>query len=119
MVLRIQGSSSIDQIGYATSPDGITWTRAAGNPILSPSAHSSWDSGAVAEQGVVQVGGTFKLYYSGIADPNTNGPYRIGLAESPAGFAVPELASPVLIAAITLLLSVTLLGVRRCMIRSL
>lgn len=104
---------AIAQIGYATSLDGITWTRAAGNPILSPSAYGSWDSGDVDETGVVQVGGTFMLYYSAIANPNTNGPYRIGLAESPAGFAVPELASPVLMAGITLLLSAAVLVVRR------
>ena len=109
----INQTITISQIGYATSPDGIKWTRAAGNPILGPSAHGSWDSGHTDEQGVVQVGGTFKLYYSGIADPNTNGPYRIGLAESPAGFAVPELASPVLMAAIASLLSVAVLVVRK------
>jgi len=100
----INQTFSIHQIGYATSPDGITWTRAPGNPILGPSARGSWDSGNIDEQGVVQVDGMFRLYYSGFADPKQNGPYKIGLAESPAGFAIAELSSPVLEAAVTLLI---------------
>lgn len=81
------------QIGYATSPDGMTWTRASGNPILAPSSSGGWDSyDSVDNQGILQVGGSFMLYYS--ADQlNTNGKfvsYKIGLARSPADFVIPE-----------------------------
>jgi len=45
-------------IGYATSPDGITWTKYAGNPVL--------DSGVGPPQyqnpSVVKVGNTFYMY---------------------------------------------------------
>jgi len=105
-------TNAITQIGYATSPDGITWTRAAGNPILSPRTNF-WDSGSVDETGILQVNGTFKLYYSAILNANTNGPYGIGLAESPAGFTVPELASPMFVAGITLLFAVVVLVRKR------
>jgi predicted GH43/DUF377 family glycosyl hydrolase len=79
------------QIGYATSPDGITWTRASGNPILGPSSSGAWDSyDSVDNQGILQVGGSLMLYYS--ADQlDTNGKfvsYKIGLAQSPPGFVI-------------------------------
>jgi predicted GH43/DUF377 family glycosyl hydrolase len=34
---------STQRIGYATSPDGITWTKHSANPILSPGPPGSWD----------------------------------------------------------------------------
>ncbi|MEZ4645502.1 MAG: hypothetical protein R3E31_22680 [Chloroflexota bacterium] len=34
--------TSNSQIGYATSPDGITWTRYANNPVLLPGAGTQW-----------------------------------------------------------------------------
>jgi len=72
------------QIGYATSPDGITWTRASGLPILGPTSSEAWDSyDSVDNQGMLQVGGSFMLYYS--ADQlDMNGKfvsYKIGLAD--------------------------------------
>ena len=72
------------QIGYATSPDGITWTRSSGNPIFGPTSSGAWDSyDSVDNQGILQVVGTFMLYYS--ADQlDTNGnfaSYKIGLAK--------------------------------------
>jgi predicted GH43/DUF377 family glycosyl hydrolase len=83
------------QIGYATSTDGISWTRAPENPILGPSSAGAWDSyDAVENTGIIQVGGTFKLYYSADQGPlSSNGlpqSEKIGLAEAPAGFALTE-----------------------------
>ena len=101
------------QIGYATSSDGITWTRAAGNPILGPSVLANWDSGDVDESGILQAVGSFRLYYSAIASAHTNGPYAIGFAYPPAGFVLPELPSPTIIATVTLMLSTILLLVRK------
>ena len=81
------------QIGYATSPDGITWTRASGNPILGPSSSGGWDSyDSVDNQGILQIGGSFMLYYS--ADQldayGKFASYRIGVARSPADFVISE-----------------------------
>ncbi len=48
----------VRSIGYATSPDGITWTRHGSEPLLR-------DSGGMTEpDAVVQVNGTDYLYYT-------------------------------------------------------
>ena len=82
------------QVGYATSSDGITWTRASGNPILGPSPISgAWDSyDSVDNQGILQVGGSFMLYYSAdqLSSSGKYVSYKIGLAQSPVGFVLPE-----------------------------
>src|SRR5215831_2362020 len=53
-------------IGLATSSDGITWTRYAANPILTPSP-SGWDVGGIgASTGIAFDGSTFSLFYQGL-----------------------------------------------------
>jgi len=37
-----------DAIGYATSPDGVTWTRVTNVPVITPLPNSSWESHRVA-----------------------------------------------------------------------
>lgn len=100
------------QIGYAISKDGIAWLRAPGNPVLGPDVGTVWDSSdSVDNQGVVQVGGTFKLYYSADQGPYQNGnpqSYKIGLAESPAGFTLPEFQSFEIAAILPVLLGTSL-----------
>jgi hypothetical protein len=52
------------QIGYATSPNGINWTKDdAHNPVLSPGA--GWESGGVAYPSVIKVTGGYWMFYSG------------------------------------------------------
>jgi len=87
-------SERLYRIGYATSKDGISWTKSAENPILSQGPPGSWDGyDSVDNQDIVLMGNTVMLYYS--ADQTgANGKilsYKIGLAESPMGFAVPEM----------------------------
>ena len=79
------------QVGYATSPDGVEWTRASRNPVLGPSSSDAWDSyDSVDNQGILRVGGRFMLYYS--ADQlDINGrfaSYKIGLAQASTGFVI-------------------------------
>jgi len=85
-------------IGYATSGDGISWTKYSGNPILSQGPSGAWDSyDSLDNQGVVLVGTSVMLYYS--ADQVVDGKmvsYKIGLARPPEGFAVPEMPSQTL-----------------------
>jgi beta-1,2-mannobiose phosphorylase / 1,2-beta-oligomannan phosphorylase len=50
-------------IGYATSPDGVTWTKYAGNPVFWPRTRG-WDRLAVAFPMVVQDGGVYRMWYS-------------------------------------------------------
>jgi predicted GH43/DUF377 family glycosyl hydrolase len=75
------------QIGFATSPDGSTWTRSSLNPILSPGSAGSWDSQGVEQPDVIPNGNGYLLYYDGFSE---NSGERIGLASGPQGIAVPE-----------------------------
>jgi len=63
------------EIGYATSPDGINWTKYANNPVLSPTEF--WESEGLAEPVVIFNGAQFQMWYSG----NTG----TGYATSPDG----------------------------------
>jgi len=51
-------------IGYATSPDGVTWTKYAGNPVFWPRVRG-WDRLVVAFPMVVQDGGVYRMWYTG------------------------------------------------------
>jgi predicted GH43/DUF377 family glycosyl hydrolase len=62
-------------IGHATSPDGLTWQKHDGNPVLHP---DSLDQAALGFPSVVQDGaGGYKMWYSGGG--------RIWVATSPDG----------------------------------
>jgi predicted GH43/DUF377 family glycosyl hydrolase len=52
-------------IGWASSPDGITWTRnPSGLPVLTATS-SAWDADSVAFPSVIQDGGLYKMWYTG------------------------------------------------------
>lgn len=68
-------------IGYATSPDGLAWTKNAGNPVLGPGAPGSWDDATVYGPQVVHDGGYFHMWYSG-GDGSTNNVWVLGYAAS-------------------------------------
>jgi predicted GH43/DUF377 family glycosyl hydrolase len=53
-------------IGYATSSDGIHWTKHPQNPVLTPGQTNEWDDWAVAGANVSYENGTFKMWYTGI-----------------------------------------------------
>jgi predicted GH43/DUF377 family glycosyl hydrolase len=76
-------SSGHQRIGYATSPDGINWTKYAGNPVLDPGTSPSWDEGFVNFAGVISDSGVYKMWYTGGSD--LTGTARIGYATSPDG----------------------------------
>lgn len=67
------------RIGYATSPDGVTWTKYAGNPVLDLGPSSSWDESWVRVNAVMKQGGTYRMWY-------TSGG-KVGYALSPDGIA--------------------------------
>lgn len=60
----------VSQIGYATSPDGITWSKYESNPVLSVGAVGSWDQGVVAVPSVLVEDGGFMLWYEGAQSAN-------------------------------------------------
>ena len=85
------------QIGLATSPDGATWTRYLSNPILSPGAQGTWDFAGV-EQASLAIRDGLMMYYDGIGA--STGP-KIGLAQAPQGFTIPEFPLPSFLALLT------------------
>ena len=62
--------STNSQIGMATSPDGIAWTKYASNPVLGPSGSDWMQFTTFCPTVPVKVGGTYYIYF--------NGKYRTG-----------------------------------------
>ena len=69
-----------ENIGYATSTDGIHWTKYSGNPVLS--AGGAWEGHIVFKPWVIHDGSEYKMWYIGTDVSNTN---RIGYATSTDG----------------------------------
>ena len=68
------------RIGYATSADGINWTKYSDNPVLDVGPSGSWDAGSVYKPSVIKDGGVYKMWYHGYSDMS-----RIGYATSTDG----------------------------------
>jgi len=49
-------------IGYATSPDGIHWTKYSGNPVMSPST-APWEAGIVYSPSIMPTSGGYRMWY--------------------------------------------------------
>ncbi|MBI3005475.1 MAG: response regulator, partial [Ignavibacteriales bacterium] len=71
--------------GYATSPDGIHWTKDQRNPVLSPGSSGSWDSEAASVGDVLFDGTFYHMWYTGNDYGST---LRIGYAVSPKGMKI-------------------------------
>lgn len=71
------------RIGYATSTDGIVWTKynTNGGPVLDIGAAGTWDDYHVLEPEVLPTATGFEMWYTG----NDGGNERIGYADSPDG----------------------------------
>lgn len=69
------------RIGYATSIDGINWTKYSSNPVLDLGTQKSWDSVHIANPSVLYDGITYKMWYTGFDGEHI----RIGYANSPDG----------------------------------
>ena len=70
------------QIGYATSPDGINWSKHLQNPVLTVGEPGSWDENWVWAPEVLFDGSIWKMWYTGSS--NVSG-YQIGYATSADG----------------------------------
>jgi predicted GH43/DUF377 family glycosyl hydrolase len=79
-----------NRIGYATSPDGTTWTKyndpsttdppfAESDPVLKPGPTGSWDDGDVANHSVLSDGSRFHMWYEAF---DKSGTTRVGYATS-------------------------------------
>jgi hypothetical protein len=71
-------------IGYATSSDGITWSKSGSNPVLAPGAGGQWDSDHIFAACVIKnETNKYEMWYSG--SDGSAGPDKIGYATSPTG----------------------------------
>lgn len=78
------GNDAPRMIGYATSPDGLTWSKHPGNPVLEPGRPGRWDDRYVADVKVVKRNeNEFLLWYKGVRD--SDGLAQVGLARSADG----------------------------------
>ena len=82
---------------YATSPDGIVWTKLGSNPVLSPTS-GSWDATTTQPGAILKDNGIYKLYYFGY--DNQYDSWHIGLATSSNGINWTKLQNPVLYAGV-------------------
>jgi hypothetical protein len=80
-------------IGYATSPDGITWTKYGGNPIIKLS-DIPWATPRIEYPFVIKEGGIYKMWYSA----GTPSGKAIGYATSSDGITWTHNPAPILTA---------------------
>ncbi len=72
-------------IGYATSPDGINWTKYANNPVMGAGT-AAWEEGGSAYSAVIPVSGGYKMWYTGVnLDSPIPSETNIGYASSSDG----------------------------------
>jgi predicted GH43/DUF377 family glycosyl hydrolase len=71
-----------DAIGYATSPDGLSWTKDPANPVFRPDPASRWDGHKVTGVQVIKTDDTYLMFYIGFRDVDHA---QIGLARSRDG----------------------------------
>lgn len=69
-------------VGYATSPDGLHWTKHPENPIFVPDSSHEWEQDRVAGAQVLQFGGWHYMFYIGFRDIHHA---QIGIARSRDG----------------------------------
>lgn len=66
------------EIGLATSSDGLTWTKYAGNPVMTKGGEGQWDNFSIDPYGVMKIGSTYYLWYNTVSQS----PRKTGLATS-------------------------------------
>jgi predicted GH43/DUF377 family glycosyl hydrolase len=71
-----------DAIGYASSADGKTWAKHAGNPVFKPDPASAWEKDRVTGCQVVPQAEGFLMFYIGFRDVEHA---QIGVARSKDG----------------------------------
>lgn len=71
-----------DAIGYATSPDGLHWTKYAKNPVFVADANKSWEQHKVTACQVIKRKSDYLMFYIGFHDIDFA---QIGMARSENG----------------------------------
>lgn len=71
------------QIGHATSNDGITWSKDAGNPVIAIGAANTWDDTSICPGGVlITFNGGLMFICHGRAIIGAHGAWTLGLFTS-------------------------------------
>ena len=60
------GEARFRSLGVATSPDGVNFTKYAGNPIVEHLPHGNQEEGVFSCTAAVDPGGTFHLFYGAL-----------------------------------------------------
>ena len=68
-------------VGLAESPDGVAWTKYAGNPVLGPGGGLAWDSRARFQIAILKDGLAYRMWFSA----SDGGPWQTGYAASADG----------------------------------
>ena len=69
-------------IGYATSPDGLNWTKRKTNPIFFADANTKWEQHKVTACQILKHGDWYLMFYIGFENEHLA---RIGIAKSRDG----------------------------------
>ncbi|MEW6554182.1 MAG: hypothetical protein AB1384_07855 [Actinomycetota bacterium] len=82
VLYRGTDGAGINAVGYASSPDGVTWTKHPGNPVLerSSAAATAWDAGGVSYGPILDEGDHYTMFFRGY---DSGGAIRYGRATSP------------------------------------
>jgi predicted GH43/DUF377 family glycosyl hydrolase len=72
-------------IGYATSPDGIIWTKDNNNPVLAKGTAGSWEESFVHNSKVMVINNTFHMWYTAHKGIDGSFDFQIGHATSADG----------------------------------
>jgi hypothetical protein len=85
------------RVGYATSPDGFTWTKYEGNPVMNVGASGSFDDMSVWPGTVLFDGERYRMWYTGAHGTiSSDSDWQIGYAESVDGLSWTKHPAPVL-----------------------
>jgi len=81
------GDGAVYAAGYASSPDGSTWTKYVDNPVIEAGEPGSFDDGGVLPNTVIVRDGLYQMWYTSTRDYQLMGEWnwRIGYAESDDG----------------------------------
>ncbi|NQV15682.1 hypothetical protein HQ531_09515 [bacterium] len=74
--------AGIHQIGLATSPDGVSWTKYNQNPVVATGQAGSWFETMANAPSVFKIGGAYHMWFVGA---NSSGEVGIGYAHSFSG----------------------------------
>jgi predicted GH43/DUF377 family glycosyl hydrolase len=86
----------ISGLGYASSTDGINWSKCEENPVLRPGLSGEWDDEGIIVPSVIHEDGKYRLWYWGVGEPQFGYPWQTGFAMSDDGINWTKDPNPVL-----------------------